>query len=40
MEEDAICKGAISEMTPAILESLVYRYMDADFVCPLINRCK
>ena len=40
MEEEDICKGAISEMTPAILESLVYRYMDADFVCPLLQRCQ
>ncbi len=36
MFELDLCKGGISQMAPIILESLVYKYMDADFVCPLL----
>lgn len=35
----SVCKGAINEMVPAILDSIVTRYLSADEICPLIRMC-
>ena len=35
----SVCKGAIHEMVPAILDSIVAHYLSADEICPLIKMC-
>ena len=39
MQIKSVCKGAIHEMTPTILESIVSRYLSADEICPFIKWC-
>lgn len=39
METLEVCRGAINEMTPAIVESVVTRYLDADEICPFVKMC-
>lgn len=39
IEKHSVCKGAIHEMTPVIFEGIQTRYLDEDFICPLIRWC-
>jgi sphingomyelin phosphodiesterase len=35
-----VCKGAVNEMGPIILQSLYEHYTDPDFICPLLKLCE
>jgi sphingomyelin phosphodiesterase len=39
MEIFSVCRGAINEMAPAILESVFERYLDEEEICPLLKMC-
>ncbi|CAD8071043.1 unnamed protein product [Paramecium primaurelia] len=39
IEKHSVCKGAIHEMTPVIFEGIQTRFLDEDFICPLIRWC-
>ncbi|CAD8174960.1 unnamed protein product [Paramecium octaurelia] len=39
IEKFSVCKGAIHEMTPVIFEGIQTRFLDEDFICPLIRWC-
>lgn len=34
-----ICKGAVHEMGSVMIESVLYHYMDPDWVCPQLGQC-
>lgn len=38
-KEEPVCRGAVGEMVPPIVESIVARYLDADEICPLVKMC-
>lgn len=39
LTDPSVCSGAVSEMTPIIVKSLVAHYLSADFICPLLSIC-
>lgn len=39
IEKFSVCKGAIEEMAPIIFEGIRTRFLDEDFICPLIRWC-
>lgn len=39
IEKFSVCKGAIKEMTPVIFEGIQKRFLDEDFICPMIRWC-
>jgi sphingomyelin phosphodiesterase len=37
--DNHVCEGAIGDLTPSVIESLITHWVDPDLICPFLNAC-